>query len=201
MFVGGGCCPSEGTTCCSRTHPGPPGSQQPGNPTLWRGDRGPDRWARLPEARQLVSSSVHSLGRSVLPQMLAQGGYWEPIRSRWVAHTQGGPPAPHPEPQPFRRVHLDFLRPPPGVWSQGGQCSPGGLGGWHKFQCEGSCLPPGRGDSLGSGTCCPDGGSGSSPGSRTPGAKGESPPPPTQPPAGARGDARLGKHGASLGLK
>lgn len=39
------------------------------------------------------------------------------------------------------------------------------------------------------------------PGSRTPGAKGESPPPSTQPPAGARGDAWLGKHGASLGLK
>ncbi|XP_047601154.1 uncharacterized protein LOC125108844 isoform X2 [Lutra lutra] len=59
----------------------------------------------------------------------------------------------------------------------------------------------GQGDSPVGGTWCPDGGSGSSPGSRTPGAKGESPPPSTQPPAGARWDAQLGKHGASLGLK
>lgn len=192
--------PSDGTTCCSRTHQGLPAPGCPETPP--RGGR--------PGPRQ-VGASARS--PAACEQQCARPG---PLRSASDARARGilgakeksSPGGSHPawascpaEPQPVRRVDLAFLRPPPGAWSRGGRCSPGGLGHWHKFQCAGSWLPPGPGRQPCGPHLVPRRGFRFQPWFPDTWSQRRVPTPIYQPPAGARGDARLGKHGASLGLK
>lgn len=62
VCVCGGCHPRARAVCCSLA-PGPPGSQQPGNPTPRGRDCCPDRWARLPQAWQLVGALCRAQAR------------------------------------------------------------------------------------------------------------------------------------------